>query len=612
MQRSPYYPYPPRPGICSEAIDLNMDGVGEPKLAGDALERVLVFESELYNASLDSAQFPRSEAFRRESEAAGTPVLPLERVWQKKINSTQLGTSYFLTEEGREALRRATGLSISFQEPEGCARILSSLDTSGVDSKTLDDLEAKSIGHEEARLTEAFISGGFSGQNLLAPNIVTIYKNPDVILEKVRGYRQFKAYLRYAKSDLATTSINGNRIENTAQQIIADLYRSRVNNFIAALYVDAYKLLAWQSASGSSRYGETIVELEKSLPGFSSRADNSSVANYLQRMDRYRHGVSQDEQNELTWLSPEAKRLAESPHQTNEVSADVNRFMYGEIEPSRLDEAEVSGEEFGSWVRDVLQEYDLLSCHDEWDSERECPAPDGKWQVVVSDKFKSLSVNYKQQVVKIASKPSSVRSTIARSSHEIAHVIQHHNKRALGRLAILEKIGLDNVSEQTEAGAKWQEKLANEILSGKPDTDVAGTSYYKALLIKARGGSFGECVQAYFEDLRERNPEAIHNKLAAQAVNRARRIFRSGGFEFAQGMPILTNTQTLNYLEQQLIYRGLPEQQRHLLFMGGVSLSSLSKLSRIGLVDARKIYLPSRAPWEILYPKAKVLMKSES
>jgi hypothetical protein len=98
------------------------------------------------------------------------------------------------------------------------------------------------------------------------------------------------------------------------------------------------------------------------------------------------------------------------------------------------------------------------------------------------------------------------------------------------------------------------------------------------------------------------------NDAAKQAVNRARRIFRDGGLEFAQSTSYVTNTQPLNYLEQELIYRSLDEEDRKFLFVGSVMIDNLKRLAGVGLVDLDKILVPKRKPIEILEPKVRELI----
>jgi hypothetical protein len=103
--------------------------------------------------------------------------------------------------------------------------------------------------------------------------------------------------------------------------------------------------------------------------------------------------------------------------------------------------------------------------------------------------------------------------------------------------------------------------------------------------------------------LRLRKPNDPIDELALMAVNRARRIYRSGGSVYALDNAYLTNTQPLNYLEQRLIYENLSEEQKKLLYIGGISIQNLVRFARVGLADISKIFIPDLRPWELLHDK---------
>lgn len=579
-------------------------------LEGEAIERVVAFEHQLFNLSLDPQQYSAAAAHKQTKEADGTPLETIEDVWKKKIVSYNFGANYFLTEAGREAWAEATGIELKAELPESIIEELSIADLSGIDSKALDKLEADSVGYEEKRLTEAFIKNGFRGENIPSPDILVAYKNPQMILEKARGYRGLKTYVKKAAADLQrvldAADANGQagaKPELEAKLLIANLYRQRLNKLLASSYVEAYKFLCQRRRSNSYIHQEITKDLHGELPGFYDTA--KFIAENLQMVDRYRHGASRDENGKYTWSSKQAAELAKEAEATKRQGDPVDRGVYGNIDMQELNEVEIDSEEYGEWLSYVLQEYGLLSEFTEWDSEREEPAPDDKWQVIVSDTFKHLSVTDNQKIVAVPAETRSLFSALTLANHEITHVLQKHNKRAIGQLAIMNAVGFDVASEQAESGAKWQEKAAHGILTGFADTRIAGTGYYEATRVKERGGSFGECVEVFFKDLQKRNPEESPETLAARAVNRIRRVFGNGGFEFAKDREIVTNTQPLSYLEQELIYSSLAEEQRRLLFIGGVTLSNLVKLSQNGLVDFRKITIPVKMPLDLLFQKVK-------
>ena len=607
MERSNFFPYPPRPGTSAEVANLSLDQEANSMLSPEEKQEVIEFENQLYNAALDPSLFINAEQYRRDLDNTETPLEPLETIWQKKINSSDFGVNYFLEDTGRAALMSATGVTLEATSTEDCLRELSNLDTSDVDSKLLNKLEADSIGYEETKLTQTFIDNGHKGKDLPSPEIISVYKNPAMIIEKARGLREFKKYINLAISDLRLSLNEENLNEVNAKILIAELYRKSINKFITEAYVDAYKFLYQYRQSGSDNHSDIVSELEATLPAFYGQDDNSRIPNFLQRMDRYRYGVSVDAEDRFTWMSPEAEALTTKAANKPEIDDVADRSIYSYIDPSILESTMIEGATFGEWLKEYLKGRDLLSEYDEWDSEREGPAPDNKWQVIVNNKFKTLAVNDRQRVVKVGDKSISILAAVEDSNHEITHVFQNNNKRVLGNLAILQRIGFDQASEQTESGGMWQGRVAKETLTGKKDTDVA-VGYFRMLEIKARGGSYGECAEAYYEYLRDSEPDKSTEQSAAEAVNRARRIFRSGGFEYAQDLTLLTNTQPLSYLEQHLIYESLDDDQRRLLFVAGIKLTTFGQLAKYGLVNIEKIYIPKEMPLQQLYQKVKDLV----
>ncbi len=605
MSRESFFPYPPRPGVGGENQAFNLVDPHD-MLSEKAARSVIEFEHQLYSSQLDGVYFPTAVAYQEEQAESGQPLPQFESIWQKKVNSTTLGVSYFMTDKGRAALQKATGVELQAITTEDYLRQLSSLEISNLSSKILGKLEDESVGFEEESLTRAFIEGGFDEKAIPEPQFLAIYKSPEVILEKARGYRQLKIYISKALSDLMSGSNAEDPQTKSAKILLATLYRRRLNNFIANAYVEAYKFAHQARLSGRSDYRSLLDNLEERLPAF-SQPPTVQVARFLVRMDHYRYGVSVGEEGKFTWLSHEAQSQANLADQEIDDSA-VDRGMYADIEPDKLDSTEIESSTFGELLCEVLKEYNLLSEYSEWDSERQTPAPDGKWQVIVDGRFKSLAVGDQQRVMKVPDKPVSLMRAITVGSHEVTHVLQNHNKRLVGELAILERIGLDNVSEQTESGGIWQEREARQMLTGRTENTVSGTGYLKTLSAKAEGASFGKGVKLYYEYLLREDPTMSPEKAAAQAVNRARRAYRSGGFEYARDLPVLTNSQPLRYLEQELIYKNLTPERRKLLFIGGVSIANLLELSAAGLVNLDQMFIPEKKPWELMYPRVKNIL----
>ncbi|MFO0920737.1 MAG: hypothetical protein U0451_03635 [Candidatus Saccharimonadales bacterium] len=603
--RSPYYPFPSRPGDESRWFEMNFVNEQSPSLSPEIIQNVIEFEHQLYDLSLDPESFPISQQVRNDKETAAIPIKPIGVVQKIPITTVELGISYLMSSTGRDALEDATGIRVEAESREDFIQELFSLDISNIDSSVLDQITATSIGYEEQTITDTFIKNGFRAEGTDTPCIVTMYKNPAKLLEKTRNYKALKTYLIAVKKDLQNSQENLNSEEIEAKLFVTDLYQKRVDRFLAGMYVNAYKFLHQAKTSGSEYYEFIVGELKKELPAFSDRLSQQNIATFLQRIDRYRYGVGLDQNGKYTWNNAKIVDFVETAKLEPQKETEVDRGLYSDIEPSKLTENKISAQEFRTWISLVLNEYGILSEYEEWDSERTGTAPDNLWQVVVDGKFKSLAVDDKQKVVCIPDENRDIADAVAIGSHEIEHVIQGQNKTAVGKLALMQTIGIDEVMDQTESGAKRQEKIAFGVLNGYMSDKIAGVGYFKILEVKSRGGSFGECVETFYNNLVAEYPEKPVHELAKRAVNRVRRIYRYGGLEYAEESPIITNSQPLNYLEGEVIQSIIPEDCQYLLAIGKISLSNLSKLSEIGLVDLEKVVIPKRTPWDIMYPNVK-------
>jgi len=600
------FPYPSRPGLNIQPIVEALDQDIEATLTPEQYTDVLQFERALYEGQLPDTDYVQAKAYLDTLREKGEPLVGLEAMWSIKVKETNLGVGYFLTDEGRKAYQKAFGSPLVAEGSQECERRLRTTDLSNIPTKVLDKLEGESVGFEEKRIVNEFAISNFSSASEIeAPQILELIRNPEALVDKVKGYRQFKDYIRAVQRDLRSKP-EANETRETKLTVVA-LYRRRLNYMLAELYVDSHKLLLQYQATGSPDALAQITEIKKSLPALIPDVPPSHTARFLQKMDRFRRGVARDNDGLFTWLSQETQDLA-SGKISDRTQEPVDRGDFSDVDRELLEEVEIDGATFQEWVNIVLEEYGLLSAYTEYDSDRPERAPDDKWQAVLLDKFTSLAVNSQQGVVKIPTKSISVLKAIVLTNHEIVHLLQHENKKLITDLALIKKIGIDEASDQAEAGGLWQEKLAEEALTGQPDIEVVDTSYLRALEVKSRGGTFGECMQAFFEDFRKLNPKMSLRKVAERAVNRTRRIFRYGG-EFAYGLPELTNTQPLYYLEQQLIYENLPEDKKKLLLIGRISLENLVELRNTGLVNLDHLFVPEKMPWQILAPVVKQYLK---
>lgn len=570
----------------------------EVLLTEEQIQEVIDFEHQLYDLTIDANQMPKAaEAIANRSEE-GRPLQTLHDIWKIKINKTRLGIDYFLSDEGRSHLQTAVDKQFTASDVDDAATQVAVLGIEQLPSKTTDELQAKSIAYAEKLLVESYIKAGLQGNDISAPSVITITKNPQVILEKARGYRELKQFIKLIEHDIVAN--DDAREVKAAKQFITSIYRHRINNFMSSLYVDAYQLHYQNQVRGDGHYTELLEEISGYLPAFKRSIRKEETARFLQRIDRFQQGIVRNNDGTFGWLSPAAKEIAQTTQ--NKGHEIINRGVFESINPEDLHKTKADGTAYAKWAKEILAEYGLLSDDNDWNSEREGPPSDGKWQVVVNDKYKSLAVTDKQRVLKVPAKERPLFEQAYLLEHELTHVMQHSNKRLLSNLKITEEIGADNTSMQAEAGALWREALARETMSGETHATVSGTSYMAALAIRAKGGTFGQCMQAFYEDFVCNNPGIDKETAIARAANRTQRIYRKGGFEYAEGLPYLTDTQPLHYLEQAALAKKLRGEQRKILLVAGIGLHTLAVASRLGLADLKEIKLPQPSPIEIAGP----------
>lgn len=308
----------------------------------------------------------------------------------KKVNSTELGASYFLTEEGKSAWRAATGDEITAESLNEVSAQLSRAVTREIDAKVLSKLQGNSISHFESTVAQQFIDNNFQGDQLPELDLLTLYKNPEVIAEKLKGFYQLKEYLRSVKRDI-TGSEQLPEKQQHGQLKMVDIYTKRINFFIAEQYKSAYKLLRQYQLSGGEVHSETIEALEAAVPGFKKDMSEEQIAIFLQRLDRYKYGVGIDEDGKFTWKSREAAVQMERAGNTETVTLpETARGQYTDISPEQLKSVKIDSEQIAAMITDVLESYGYLSSEpaSTWSPEREGPANDGKWQVIISGESK--------------------------------------------------------------------------------------------------------------------------------------------------------------------------------------------------------------------------------
>lgn len=529
-----------------------------------------------------------------------TSVRGVERIWRKEINSTKFFLDYMLTEEGLRHIKEVFGDEPELITLEEMKDFLYTREFSGRSTKQLDKLSGAGRGYAEERMVHQFVAGGFaSTYEVEDPHAVTIIRNPGVLVQKTKEYRDLKNYLRAYERIIKENHSN----EGLALQAITKMHKRRVNELIAGLYDEASHFLLQANHNPSPENVRLAHQISESLAA-PTLISGPRRFRQLARLDRFMNGAGEWQKRNMTPISKEVEDLVEKMWQKGEGGQLATYRYKGQEE---LLERSIDAVTMQTWLKQVLgsNEYALLSkvSDQEYKSDREVRAQDDKWQVVISEKAASLAINSKQGVMKVPARfnrklaSRAPAGAIPVADHEVVHVIQHENKKRLG-FSLTEQVGMDRSDVISEAGGILWEQEAQERLFGNART--VNPQYYAAAREKLQGGSLKDCAKGFFDSAMRMNPGSDRLEAMKLAVNRAMRLFRNGG-DYTDISGYLTNSQPLVYVEQELLTRSLIEHNlEKLLLINGINIEMLSQLHQVGLLSLDSIWEPSKRPSEML------------
>jgi hypothetical protein len=585
-------PYPARPGANIEKAIQTFDSEPEINLSPEEVQEVKGFEERLTRGK--DLQTPDGE-----------PVEGIENIWASKINSAEFYLDYFLTDDGRAALEKLLPDAAPAHTIEDAKKILAGIDYSKIDSKVLEKIEGDSIRQAEAKMCEQFAQANYASvEKIQNPEKMTVIRNPDVLADKIHNLRLLKECQKFEEKKLNEEARENSGVVE-AKNIMLTIHRRRLNELLVETYAEAVALIG-QHQTTPTAFTQAAVEKilqEKGIKGFNLfQEDNAARA--FSRLDKFRYGADAqaNDQGDFSPISADALAFADAVEQLATPSPSLQDYYFkgGDVNLQAI----VTAEEWSAWAKIALQAYGLLSASEEYSSDRAGMASDGKWQIALDAKVKNLGVDPQQGVVKVPEKfkravgnlvPAGAASVL---DHELAHVLQHENKRRLGTdISLMEKVGMDRSSLNAEAGALAWEGDAKRALFGQ-ETSV-NTHYLRAAQAKLRGGSYKECAKAFFDSVVKADLNISKDEAAGLAFNRTARLFRRSG-DLSNESSYLTNSQPLVYLEQELVARQLREKGKtELLMIGGANIEMLAELKRVGMLDLSKLFIPDKRPSEI-------------
>ncbi|MBL8159586.1 hypothetical protein JNJ66_03960 [Candidatus Saccharibacteria bacterium] len=505
---------------------------------------------------------------------------------------------YFRTPEGQNDLVRL-GLGPDADDEQIIAAV-SDLDAVKAAMKPTErkQIANRSVRWRRAELADRLLDDPEADLEKTDGRIVNVNYDPDKILAKLGDLQSFRSYYRTLYRQTKELPESGLK---EAKLTLINVHMGRINAMLADLYPSAYNLARQldrsetteQTETWSDRLAEvaqTVVIVHKAV-----KEERLEKATYMRRLDYIRNGASVSENGP----TPISQVLLEHVENLDTGSQELPEPVIDARTLEQLDTTEWTADQVAELSTAVLEEWGLLSEHTaSWDEvdERDGPAEDGKWQVVVHPKKDNLSVNGAKKVVMV---PDSFKRTLSQvapagalvvAAHELTHVLQNEYDDALAKELPLARIKGRRYVTMREAGGIYQEKTFQAMLGrDRP----ANPHYLRALQVKEAGGTIHQQVRAFFNSAVEAagvnpdeafdgvslKPEKVYS-LMDQAADRVLRLHRGSGHE----------SQPLDYIEQDLIMQALEdlgEDQRAAVIIAGGSfaLQDAAALHRVGLFD---------------------------
>ncbi len=591
--------YPERPSQSSESFSKYIEILGRPpefELSESQRNDIVDFESRFLEGDIETTvvfdEKPKSYAEINRITAA-----------EKKVC-----LDYFLTEEGKNILSEAIQ-NVELPDTKNGLIALLTEKASDIGVKEWKSLTVKSSNWAEKKLVhqlEMRIKGDEPEEE---PEYFSIIKSPDKLIEKAKYSRELKKYYKAVESDLKSEDTSDPVIQMKLE--LVRIARERLNLLITEQYRQAMLLQEQSRHVDSNNLNDRLDELYTYLPALQKKPNEKrqeefrdKAARFLSRIDKFVNGVSSD--GSVSPITEDLLRIQERNKEQGEghtMQAEPGTFS--DIDQEVLKSTYIDADEFKKMTEMVLETYGLLSSQEEYDSDREGWATDGKWQVIIDDTVHSLSINGVKGIVRIPGDYNRELTSISPAGplqvldHEVTHVLQHQNALKIG-LQSFDNVAIPRTSLWAEAGGIYKEQIAKKRILGL-ESETPATHYLAALQRRIEGGTILDSAQAFYDDSMKRNPETSQADAIKLAVNRTLRLFRRGG-ELTLNSPYWSNTAPLDYAEQSVLIEQLPEDKKDWLLIGRSNLGVLAQLHRLGWLQGKDFIVPEMSPSEILEP----------
>jgi hypothetical protein len=508
----------------------------------------------------------------------------------QEINQTSVAGSkqtfyvdYFKTDAAREDVA-SLGIDLGGEDTVREQLYGLSIDQGTVDAKVRKQIAARSLKWYKNELADRL--GRDQSNDALQPDgeVAAVDFAPETLFDKfseLQAYRMFYRQVRRSVREDTPSSLND------ARMALLEIHFARVNSLVAELYSNMYDMAQQISSLPSSEmvngWRERLIAaapLTAAALEHDEAAREQYVSDHLRRLDLVRNGAAawEGHRNYLP-ISWEVERLAIELSNDDPAKTEPTPHLDAET-IEYMKNTKWNADQMKQFCEAVLGSWDMLSEHQtDWESvdERSGFATDEKWQVVITPKVSSFSVNGKKKVISV---PDTFDRTLIQvspsgalpvSAHELSHIWQHEFSFTLAKLIPIAAVKGKRYITAFEMGGIHQERALHEMVGQERPTSV---TYLRALEAKLSGANQTEAARAFAEA----KGDGVTEEQKQSAGKNVLRLYRNGGHD----------SQALDYIEQELLRRSLSQLPANEVMAvsiagGSFSLRDAASLHRFGL-----------------------------
>jgi hypothetical protein len=581
MSETFLWPYTERNGVnASEDVDSLLR---DPEVYLDEQEKagIYAFASDLFDGHIN-------EYLHVDPLTPGEPIRDLQEIDNTSTVASHQSfyIDYFKTESAQadvETLSLELEGEVSIREQ--LYRL--AINPGGTEPKIRKEIAARSLNWYKQELANRLRQP--KEHDALQPDceVVNVDFNPDKFFKKfneLQAYRSFYRNVSRALKDVEPTA------EKDAKLTVLHIYFARVNALVAEMYPHMHDLSRQIEYMPllNDKFNDWRYQLLRAAPIVAdvkkqvAAEREAQISSHLRRLDLLRFGAAQREgEANYSPISREVDQLATELSEAEVAEIEGTAHLSSEV-IDYMRETRWNATQMKQFCEAVLSKRDILSEHQtDWNdvNERSGYAADEKWQVIISPKVTSLSVNGKKKTVTVPEKYDRSLSQVAKAgalpgaAHELSHIWQHEYSFELAKTIPLAKIKGKRYITGFEMGGVQQERELHTMIGQIRPTNV---TYLRALQAKLRGGNQTEAARAFAEAMGDEMTPAI----AKTAGEDSLRVSRGGGY----------SSQALDYIEQELLLRSMadftPGQVRAVAIAGGTfSIRDAAALHRFGLME---------------------------